>query len=126
VLVEGSVRGSALSFVVVGIGINVRGTSLPDELAPIATTLRLATGREVDRGEVLERLLASLETRIDALVREGPAGTVSAVTACCDTLSTRVRVDAIAGIAESISDAGGLMIRGDDGVLREARAGEVV
>jgi BirA family biotin operon repressor/biotin-[acetyl-CoA-carboxylase] ligase len=126
VLVEGSIRGSALGFVVVGVGINVRGTELPPEITATATTLRLATGITVARGELLERLLIALERRIDALVRDGAASTVGAVSACCDTLGTRVRIDELAGVADSISPSGGLIIRCDDGALREARAGEAV
>jgi BirA family biotin operon repressor/biotin-[acetyl-CoA-carboxylase] ligase len=125
VLVEGSARGAVLSFAIVGIGVNVRGTTLPEQLAPIATTVRLATGAEPDRGAVLAALLGALEARIDLLLAQGGAPVVAAVSARCDTLGTRVRVDEVVGTARAITSAGGLLVARDDGTEVEVRAGEV-
>uniref|UniRef100_H5SJD6 BirA family transcriptional regulator, biotin operon repressor / biotin-[acetyl-CoA-carboxylase] ligase n=1 Tax=uncultured delta proteobacterium TaxID=34034 RepID=H5SJD6_9DELT len=125
VLVEGNIRGEQLAFAVVGIGINVRGATLPDTLATTATTLRLASGMTVSRSAVLHTLLAALELRIDSLLTDGPEPTISAVSARCDTLGTRVRVDGIEGVAERITASGGLLLRRDDGTHTEVRAGEI-
>lgn len=125
VLVEGSVRGADLAFAVVGIGVNVRGSVLPEALVPIATTVRLACGAETDRGPVLVTLLGALEAHIDRLLAEGPAPLVAAVSARCDTLGQRVRADDIEGTAEAITAGGGLRIRRADGTHAEVRAGEV-
>jgi BirA family biotin operon repressor/biotin-[acetyl-CoA-carboxylase] ligase len=48
--------------VLAGIGINVNHESFPPELAGIATSLRLATGRPWGREELLIEVLRSLET----------------------------------------------------------------
>ena len=56
--------------VVLGIGINVNVTAdgLPAEVAESATSLRLETGNEVDRVELLVELLDQLERRYDEWV----------------------------------------------------------
>jgi BirA family transcriptional regulator, biotin operon repressor / biotin---[acetyl-CoA-carboxylase] ligase len=53
--------------VVLGIGINanVRADELPSETRLPATSLLVATGRPVDRADLLVRLLAALERRYD-------------------------------------------------------------
>ena len=126
VLVEGSLRGGTLSHAVIGIGINVCSDALPDEIAMTATSLRLATGKSLPRDEVVCALLLALEYRLDALLTDGGAKTVAAVSARCDTLGSRVRIDAIEGAAMRLSESGGLVVRGDDGKETEVRAGEVV
>lgn len=125
VLVEGSIRGSALAFAVVGIGINVRGVSMPDEIASRATSVRLACGEDLARGDVLEALLTALENRIEQFSREGAIAIVRDFSARCDTLGTDVSIDEIAGRAESISVDGGLVVLKRDGARVEVRSGEI-
>lgn len=128
VLVEGALRGAALAHAVVGIGLNVRGRALPEELAASATTLRLARGgADLSRVPVALALLVGLEARLDALAQPGGAAdAIAAVAARCDTLGRRVAIDEVAGVAESIAPSGALCVRRDDGELVEVRAGEVV
>ncbi|MEI8256443.1 MAG: biotin--[acetyl-CoA-carboxylase] ligase [Deltaproteobacteria bacterium] len=125
VLVEGSVRGAGLAFAVVGIGVNVRGLAMPEELAARATTLRLACGADVSRASVLEALLVALERRAEELQREGAARIVETVSAHCDTLGTEVTIDDVRGRAVSIAVDGALRVERADGTVTEVRAGEV-
>ena len=66
--------------VVLGIGINVNVTAagLPAEVAASATSLRLETGNEVDRVELLVELLDQLERRYDEWVAAAARGTSAA------------------------------------------------
>lgn len=57
----------------VGIGVNVNSQRLPDAVAHLATSLRLATGREHDRGE----LLLDLATRLDRALATVATGDVA-------------------------------------------------
>lgn len=125
ILVEGAIRGDALAYAVLGIGLNVRGASLPDELRERATTLRIARGADIARPEVLCALLVALESRIDAVVR-APAEIVGEVSRCCDTLGTEVQIDGVAGRAESLSPTGGIVIVTAAGERVEMRSGEIV
>lgn len=125
VLVEGIVRGPELAFAVAGLGVNVRGTALPDELAARATTLRLARGSDLSRAEVLDALLAALECRVEQLQRDGAPGIVRAVSEHCDTLGAEVTVDGLTGRAVAIAADGALRIAHGNAAITDVRAGEL-
>lgn len=57
------------TFVVVGIGLNVRTTAFPPDLAPTSTSLALAGAKMLDRSTVLVSLAAALSNRMDLLAR---------------------------------------------------------
>jgi BirA family biotin operon repressor/biotin-[acetyl-CoA-carboxylase] ligase len=127
VLVEGAVRGAELSYAIIGIGVNVRGERVADELEDRATTMRRARGgRDLSRADVLEALLVALEKRIEQLLRDGAPSVVRDVAAYCDTIGTHVNVEGVAGRATGISESGGLWIEKVDGDRVEVRAGEVI
>jgi BirA family biotin operon repressor/biotin-[acetyl-CoA-carboxylase] ligase len=69
ILLEGSVTNEAVDFVVLGVGLNVNQTSFPPEFQDRATSLRLHTGREFDRTELLQTMLLSLEKRYDGWMK---------------------------------------------------------
>ncbi len=54
--------------VVIGIGINLNHAGFPPELAPIATSLRLATGADLDSATILAAILRSLDREYKALL----------------------------------------------------------
>ncbi|MCP4007027.1 MAG: biotin--[acetyl-CoA-carboxylase] ligase [bacterium] len=58
--------GSEVQSAILGIGLNVNleSTDLPAELTPIATSLRMAGGRILDRVGLAEELLADLEVQL--------------------------------------------------------------
>ncbi|MFO7272800.1 MAG: biotin--[acetyl-CoA-carboxylase] ligase [Sphaerobacter thermophilus] len=60
ILVQTSIRGDHLDYLLVGIGLNV---NLPEDLLPVptATSLLIATGREHDRDALLHAILRRLE-----------------------------------------------------------------
>lgn len=118
VLVEGALRGERFQHVVVGVGINVRGERPPPAVAPLATTLRAATGRAVPRRDVLAALLARFERHFDA-IEGGRAHEVAAgVNRRCVTLGRRVRVGADEGVATGVEADGGLAVTLDGGGSR--------
>jgi BirA family biotin operon repressor/biotin-[acetyl-CoA-carboxylase] ligase len=61
VLTEMNAEATRVRYVVVGIGINVNQARFPDELQPVATSLRLASGTEWSRVELCAALLKSLD-----------------------------------------------------------------
>jgi BirA family biotin operon repressor/biotin-[acetyl-CoA-carboxylase] ligase len=95
---------------------------MPEEIAPIATSLRRITGRPHDRKDVLEALFSALDRRYEAFVREGAPATIAVFRQHIDFLGKRIRVrsndDHIAGIAETIDDEGALVLRNDRGTHR--------
>ena len=60
-------------FVIVGIGINVNHTRMPEELAEIATSLRIETGKTFSSVDLVTRLLRHLESYYNRFVAEGAA-----------------------------------------------------
>ncbi|HET9016255.1 MAG TPA: biotin--[acetyl-CoA-carboxylase] ligase [Thermomicrobiaceae bacterium] len=66
VLLQTSVRGQSLEYLLIGVGLNVNLTEAELPL-PTATSLLVATGRRHDRDALLHAILRSLETLDDLL-----------------------------------------------------------
>jgi BirA family biotin operon repressor/biotin-[acetyl-CoA-carboxylase] ligase len=124
--------GPRVASLVLGIGVNVnlQAAELPAELVPIATSLRIASGRPADRVAVAERLLERLEGELDRLEREGFAAVLDAWRKSFRMQGERVRVGGpgvphpIEGIAAGVDDEGALLVRVGDRVER-VLAGDV-
>jgi BirA family biotin operon repressor/biotin-[acetyl-CoA-carboxylase] ligase len=69
ILTEMSSDGAKVNYAVVGIGINVNHRSFPPELQPTATSLRLESGREWPRLDLLAALIRALDREYRALLR---------------------------------------------------------
>lgn len=61
ILTEMSVEAGHVSYVAVGIGINVRNTDFPEEIADRATSLYLETNQHFDRAELMAEILKQFE-----------------------------------------------------------------
>jgi BirA family transcriptional regulator, biotin operon repressor / biotin---[acetyl-CoA-carboxylase] ligase len=74
--VAGILAEASEGTVVLGVGVNVNQTAaeLPAATRLPATSLRVESGREHDRGELLVELLARLEVAVDAWVSEASGG----------------------------------------------------
>jgi BirA family biotin operon repressor/biotin-[acetyl-CoA-carboxylase] ligase len=76
ILTELSADSTHVRHVVVGIGVNVNQSEFPNELRPLASSLRIETGREWSRLEIIAALLKSLDREYRAL-RDGLLNQVS-------------------------------------------------
>jgi len=101
---------------VLGIGLNVHQTA---EELPVATatSVRLATGRDVDRTPLLESLLARLREQYAAWSTGGGAAVRPAYLEACVTLGRDVRVvlpggGELVGRASDVDDGGRLVVGG--------------
>ena len=116
---------------VVGIGINLYDENFPDELKPHATSLRTATGTDVNRDLLVNELLKALGERYEMLNSVG--GGEHTIREWCANSSyafgRKVRVslghENIIGITRGLESDGALRIETDDGKIRSARAGDV-
>ncbi len=116
ILVEGRPQEG---WAVLGIGLNVLTEEFPEELAPIATSLRLA-GIETGTDEVLHGLLDALERRL-----EDPIERVLEAWRERDALRGQPVAWADGeGTAAGIDDSGGLIVETEEGRVTLA-AGEV-
>lgn len=77
ILTEMNAEATQVRYLVIGIGINVNQASFPRELVDEATSLRLATGREWSRVELLGALLKSVDHEYrGSLVQTGAQASV--------------------------------------------------
>jgi BirA family biotin operon repressor/biotin-[acetyl-CoA-carboxylase] ligase len=111
---------------IAGIGINLNHTSFPPDLAPLATSLRLHTGREFDATDVLIPLLHS----IDSFLAYTPETILQLFTrASSYAVGRRVVVHQPDGVIEGttagLDSSGFLMVRQDNGTVTLIVAGGV-
>jgi BirA family biotin operon repressor/biotin-[acetyl-CoA-carboxylase] ligase len=117
--------------VVAGIGINVNQSDLPPDIADIATSLRLASGRTHSREQVLIRLLPAIDEWCNVLAREGRNPILGVFTACSSYVAgRRVTVEisegqTLTGTTAGLTAAGFLVVRDDYGKEHTIVAGGV-
>ena len=71
ILTEISADAEQLRFAVIGIGVNVNQSSFPAEIGALATSLRIETGKQWSRTELLVELLKSLEAEYRGTLTSG-------------------------------------------------------
>ena len=134
ILVEMESSSTRLAHVVVGIGVNANQLEFPEELADLATSLRIETGRRWKRVAVQEALLSSLEEcyRLQQLRGNGPI--LEAFQAASTyTEGRRVVIEGVPtnsgeatrGVTAGLDHNGALMLRRADGTLSPVLAGSV-
>ena len=128
ILAESVLSGSRVQHAVVGIGVNIALDVTADpEIAATATSLNHASESEIDRSELLRRILQHM----DALyldLRRGRSP-IAEWRRWLDTLGQRVTVthhgSTDTGFAEDIDEHGNLLLRTDAGELLTLAAGDI-
>jgi BirA family biotin operon repressor/biotin-[acetyl-CoA-carboxylase] ligase len=120
ILTEMNAEQDQIHFVAVGIGVNVNHEQIPDELKKIATSLRIETGREQSRVEIVARLLRHLETYYNLFLAEGPAAIVARFSEVSSfARGKRVRIETASetytGTTAGLEPGGLLRVKRDDG-----------
>lgn len=131
ILTELNAEVTRVRYAVVGIGINVNQQAFPAELQPIATSLRLETGREWSRVDVTAALLKSLDREYRALL-EDPKRARESVYQRFEERSSYARRREVHveedggydGITEGLDERGFLLVRTPQG-LRTVLSGGV-
>jgi len=119
-----------IEFVVIGIGMNVNHQRFPDDLAPLATSLRIATGREQSRLELLVQLLLELERYYNRFMAEGPAPILDRFLKVSSyARGKRVRVasptESFTGTTDGLHPSGLLRVRRDGGRVETVVSGSI-
>jgi BirA family biotin operon repressor/biotin-[acetyl-CoA-carboxylase] ligase len=115
---------------VAGIGINVNHRAFPAELAGLATSLRLETGREMSREDLLVALLPAVESYCEMLMNNGKEAILDLFARRSSYASgKRVVVEqaegAVHGVTAGLDSSGFLRVRRDDGTDTLILAGGV-
>jgi BirA family biotin operon repressor/biotin-[acetyl-CoA-carboxylase] ligase len=131
ILTEMHAEPDRVKFVAIGMGVNVNHARLPAALAATATSLRLETGRQHSRLELLVKLLRALDRYYNRFVAGGAAPLIQQFEAVSTfARGKRVRVvssgESFSGTTDGL-DAGGLLRvrREDSGEIVAVVSGEV-
>ncbi|MDQ3799519.1 MAG: biotin--[acetyl-CoA-carboxylase] ligase, partial [Acidobacteriota bacterium] len=121
--------------VVVGIGINLRSSNFPPEIADIATSIEAETGQKINSEELLEILARFLNYHYEILLDEKAGGGAQRIRQEWTRRSSyaagkKVRVllenETITGTTDGIEENGALRVRIDEtGETRIVQAGDV-
>jgi len=130
VLTEMHAEPDRVHFVIVGIGLNVNHARVPEALAPIATSLRMESGRVHSRLDLLVKLLRWLDRYYNQFLEEGAAAIVERFAAVSSFASgKRVRIAAAGqsyeGVTAGLDPSGVLRVTRDDGQTALVIAGDV-
>jgi BirA family biotin operon repressor/biotin-[acetyl-CoA-carboxylase] ligase len=131
ILVEASVNPGEdplLRYAVIGIGLNINHESFPPELAPIATSLRLATGQQQSRNALLIAILRALDLELTQLEAHDPDLLARFTAASTWVRGKRVRVPeqgGYTGTTAGLDPRGYLLVDADDGTQRTVLSGGV-
>ncbi|HMC07829.1 MAG TPA: biotin--[acetyl-CoA-carboxylase] ligase [Actinomycetota bacterium] len=116
-LAEAEISGGKVSWVVVGVGVNMRITrdQFPRELQATATSCVVETGRSYDRAEVLAGILIHLDPAMKDLAAGRTATILNQYQRLCDTIGKAVSVDlgnrnVKKGVAVGVDELGGLIL----------------
>jgi BirA family biotin operon repressor/biotin-[acetyl-CoA-carboxylase] ligase len=130
-LVETAVEpdtSATLRYAVIGIGINLNQPSFPPELAGIATSLRIASGRAQSRQGLLVALLRALDYELTQLEAQQPDLLERFAAASSWVLGKHVRVPeqgGYTGTTAGLDARGFLLVDVDDGTQRTVLSGGV-
>jgi BirA family biotin operon repressor/biotin-[acetyl-CoA-carboxylase] ligase len=130
ILTEMRAEPDRIQFAVVGIGINVNQTKMPSELATIATSLRMETGRIHSRLDLLARLLCHLDRYYNQFIAEGTAPIFRRFAEISTYFQgKRVRIttgnETFIGSTAGLDPAGILRVKREDGQIEHVISGDV-
>lgn len=128
ILIEGSIKQNQVEYVVIGIGINVNQQSFAGELAPKATSLRLSSGKEIERTMLFRESLLALESTYAGVSSTGFQSILpqwlSRSTMINKPISVSQQGNLISGVVKGLSHNGGLILQ-SEGAEKTLFAGDV-
>ena len=131
ILTELGMENGALSYVIIGVGINIsqQKEDFDGEVKDLATSLECELCREVSKNELAAAMIAALDTLHDDLRHGNTAGYVERYRRDCVTLGKEVQLlwqDVREKVfALDVDEQFGLVVRREDGKIDTIRTGEV-
>jgi len=129
ILLESSVKGEKIEYVIIGIGINVNTLpgDLPDEIRERTTSLMGETGSEISFRDLLRDLICFLDMHYIRFLSGGTIGLLDQWSERSSTIGREVRITgsggSFTGKALGIDQTGALMVR-TQGELRRVDSGD--
>jgi BirA family biotin operon repressor/biotin-[acetyl-CoA-carboxylase] ligase len=130
ILTEMHAEPDQVHFVAVGIGINVNHAKMPEDLQPLATSLRLESGRVHSRLELLVRLLRAVDRYYNQFLSQGAGPLVNRFAEVSSyARGKRVRIttpqETYLGTTQGLEPNGLLRVQRDDGRIESVISGDV-
>jgi BirA family transcriptional regulator, biotin operon repressor / biotin---[acetyl-CoA-carboxylase] ligase len=131
VLAEAETQGGRLTFLILGVGLNLDPgpAGFPPSIAASAASLAEVLPAPPDIPALMASLLAELESAIEIAV-EDPSALRQAWMQLSDTIGREVRAQlgtgAVEGLAVDLDLDGSLVVEKDDGTRRHVQSGEVI
>lgn len=123
ILTELQSDADGIQALIIGIGLNVNqsASDFTDEIKDIATSLKMESGEDINRAQLVRSILYHVEQYTDIYIEEG-FGMLKMLwesysTTIGKTVSARQASGTLEGIAEGITDEGVLQLRTADGKL---------
>lgn len=124
ILTELQADPDRIKAIIIGIGINVNQeqTDFPEDLLPIATSLKMVLGESVNRAKLIAKTLQYLEQFTQLYETHGFGPVKLLWEGYSNTVGKRIRAvminETIEGVALGISEEGMLEVQLDDGTVR--------
>ncbi len=130
ILTEMYAEPDRIHYAVVGIGLNVNQTKMPEGLEEIATSLRMETERAHSRLLVLERLLRNLDRYYNQFISEGPKSILARFAAVSSyhegkRVQISTAMETFIGTTVGLESTGLLRVRRDDGRVETVISADV-
>lgn len=131
ILTESSAEDERLVHVIAGVGIsvNLEEHDYPEELRSKVTSLKIASGKEIDRASLVAECLFELEQLYKLYVEQGFAPIRTLWEAQSVTIGRSLSVTTpngiVSGVAQGLDDSGALIVLGEDGCYRKIFSGDI-
>lgn len=132
ILIEMSMKGETVNFVVVGVGVNANfdvEKVFPKPLRKVATSLENEVGRKVKLEHLFKGLLEKLENFYELFIKEGFDSVLEEWKNYAGFLGRHVEVtsptEKLSGYALDVDREGALVLRLEDGTIRRILVGDV-
>ena len=130
ILTEMSADMDQINYIVIGIGINTGVTTFPDEIAQKATSLKLESGKDILRADLIAAIMDCFERNYETFVKtEDLTLLMQQYEKRLVNVGQKVRVLEPAkeyiGVSEGINERGELLVRDENNQLKIVLSGEV-
>lgn len=123
ILLESAAEDDVVRYCIAGIGINVnlKEKDFPEELKPIATSLKLAGGQTLNRTALIQEIMYEIEVLYKLYHEEGFQPIASLWEALSGTVQREVKIQSprgvIIGTAMGLNPSGALLVKADGEVV---------
>lgn len=130
ILTEMSAQRDYIEYVIVGIGINVNQLEFGEDIADIASSLRLLSGLEVNQMTLLVRMIEEFEMLYNTFIKEQSLDfMIQDYNDACINIGMELKIEAYGktqyGVGIKVSNDGQLMVKDKNNDIFEVNAGEV-